>query len=136
MAPEALDRRTMLQLMAGLALPAVRTSAFQSARRDRIVIAGGGFLGANIALRLAQRGASVTLLERATPGQGTTANSFAWINAQKQPRPYFILSQFGIEAWRVLDQETGGELPIVWGGRVEWLTDAEKATSLAEGCAR
>ena len=127
-----LDRRSVLQLMAGLALPVVRTSAFQPGSRRRIVIAGGGILGANIALRLAQRGASVTLLERAQPGHGTTANSFAWINAQKQPHPYFLLSQFGIEAWRVLDQETGGELPIVWGGRLEWLTDAERATRVAE----
>lgn len=127
-----LQRRALLQLMAGLALPVSRAWAFQPARRRRIVIAGGGILGANIAHRLAKHGAAVTLLERAKPGHGTTANSFAWINAQKQPRPYFILSQFGIEAWRVLDQEMGGALPIVWGGRLEWLTDTERAARVAE----
>ncbi|MEZ5286411.1 MAG: FAD-binding oxidoreductase [Vicinamibacterales bacterium] len=127
-----MDRRTLLHLMAGLALPVVRASAFQPAAAKRVVVAGGGILGANIAHRLAERGAAVTLLERDRPGHGTTANSFAWINAQKQPHPYFVLSQFGIEACRVLDQETGGTLPIVWGGRLEWLTDPDRAARVAE----
>lgn len=118
--------------MAGLALPVARTSAFQPGTRRRIVVAGGGILGANIAYRLASRGAAVTLLERRRPGHGTTANSFAWINAQKQPHPYFTLNHLGIEAWRVLDQETAGELPIVWGGRLEWITDAARAARAAE----
>ena len=130
--PLTLGRRTLLHLMAGLALPVARTSAFQPGTRRRFVVAGGGILGANIAYRLALRGASGTLLERAQPGHGTTANSFAWINAQKQPHPYFTLNHAGIEAWRVLHQETGGTLPIVWGGRLEWIADAERAARVAE----
>jgi glycine/D-amino acid oxidase-like deaminating enzyme len=127
-----MDRRTLLQLFAGVAVAGVRSSAFQSARRDRVVIAGGGILGANIAYRLATRGASVTLLERSTPGTGATANSFAWLNAKKQPRAYFTLNQLGIAGWRALDQELGGALPLVWGGSVEWTTDAERASRVAE----
>lgn len=136
MSPHTIHRRTVLQLLAGVAVAGagagVRLSASQSARHDRIVIAGGGILGANIAYRLATRGASVTLLERTRPGAGTTANSFAWINAKKQPHPYFLLSQIGIDAWRVIDQELGGELPIVWGGSLEWLADADRAVRVAE----
>ncbi|MFN8058570.1 MAG: FAD-binding oxidoreductase [Vicinamibacterales bacterium] len=126
-----MDRRTWLQLLAGALATGPRTFAARLQRRDRIVIAGGGILGANIAYRLATRGASVTVLERSRPGTGTTANSFAWLNAKKRPHPYFVLSQLGLEAWRVLDQELGGELPLVWGGSLEWLTDPDKASRLA-----
>jgi len=125
-------RRTLLQLIGGLAVAGVRASAFQSARRSRIVIAGGGMLGANIAYQLAKRGASVTLLERAKPATGATANSFAWINAKKQPIPYFYLSQLGIEAWRELHAELGTELPVRWGGSLEWTISAERAARQAE----
>ena len=119
-------------MMAGLALSGTRVAGFQGERRDRVVIAGGGIIGASIAYRLARRGADVTLLERSAPGTGTTANSFAWINAKKQPLAYHTLSQFGIAAWRVLDQETRGELPIVWGGSLEWLTDPALAGRITE----
>src|SRR6266480_3086794 len=100
-----MNRRTLLQLFAGVAVTGVPAFAFQPAQRKRIVIAGGGILGANIAYRLAKRGASVTLLERAKPATGATANSFAWINANKQPQAYFNLSRLGIEAWRELHAE-------------------------------
>jgi glycine/D-amino acid oxidase-like deaminating enzyme len=125
-------RRTLLQLIGGLAVAGVRASAFQSGRRSRIVIAGGGMLGANIAYQLAKRGATVTLLERARPATGATANSFAWINAKKQPIPYFYLSQLGIEAWRELHAELGTELPVRWGGSLEWTNSAERAARQAE----
>jgi glycine/D-amino acid oxidase-like deaminating enzyme len=128
----AMGRRTWLQLMTGLALSAVPAAAFQATRRTRVVVAGGGIIGASIAYRLARRGAEVTLLERSAPGTGTTANSFAWINAKKQPRAYHTLSQFGIDAWRVLDQELKGELPLVWGGSLEWIADASLAARLTE----
>ena len=96
---------------------------------NRVVIAGGGILGANIAYQLAKRGAPVTLLERATPGAGATANSFAWINARKQPLPYFTLNLLGIQAWRELHAELGSQLPVTWGGTVEWTSSAERAAA-------
>ncbi len=73
------DRRTLLQVIAGAAFAGVPRIAH--AARERIVIAGGGIIGANLAYRLAKRGAQVTLVERTRPGSGATANSFAWINA-------------------------------------------------------
>jgi len=120
-------RRTLLQLVGGVVVAGVRAPAFQSGSRRRIVIAGGGILGANIAYRLAMRGADVTLLERSKPATGATANSFAWINAKKQPLPYFALSQLGIEAWRELHAEVGSELPVRWGGSVEWTNSPDRA---------
>src|SRR5947207_1703597 len=127
-----MNRRTLLQLFAGVAVTGVPSFAFQSAQRKRIVIAGGGILGANIAYRLAKRGASVTLLERSKPATGATANSFAWVNAKKQPFDYFTLNRLGIDAWRQIDRELPGELPIVWGGSVEWTPDAQRAARMTE----
>jgi glycine/D-amino acid oxidase-like deaminating enzyme len=131
-----MNRRTVLQLLGGAAVSGMRTAALQLPRRDRVVIAGGGILGANIAYQLAKRGAPVTLLERAAPGSGATANSFAWINARKQPRPYFTLNLLGIQAWRELHTELGSELPVTWGGTVEWTASAERAAGQAEAVRR
>jgi glycine/D-amino acid oxidase-like deaminating enzyme len=127
-----MHRRTLLQLFGGVAVAGARPFAFQTQASRRIVIAGGGILGANIAHQLAKRGASVTLLDRAKPATGATANSFAWINAKKQPHPYFTLSQMGIEAWRELHAEIGSELPVRWGGSLEWTNTAERAATQAE----
>jgi len=126
-----MNRRTWLELVGGIAVSGVRPFAFQPSRRTQVVIAGGGILGANIAYQLAKRGAPVTLLERAVPGGGATANSFAWINARKQPLPYFTLNLLGIQAWRELHAELGAELPVTWGGTLEWTSTAERAAAQA-----
>src|SRR3954468_12787784 len=110
-----MHRRTLLQLVGGIAFAGIRRFDLLAQAPRRIVIAGGGILGANIAYQLARRGAAVTLLEKAKPATGATANSFAWINAQKQPLPYFMLSLMGIEAWRELHADIA-ELPVRWGG--------------------
>ena len=131
MAPERLPRRTLLQLLAGAALAGVPRRL--AAAPSRVVIAGGGIIGANLAYRLARRGANVTLLEKTRPASGATANSFAWINStySKQPWPYFNLNRLGIEAWQQLDREVPG-LPIRWGGSVEWYGDETHAAALRE----
>ena len=122
----------MLQLLLGAAAATVPRRA--AAASDRVVIAGGGIIGANLAYRLAQRGAAVTLLERTRPATGATANSFAWINAtySKQPWAYFQLNRLGIQAWQQLDRELPGELPLRWGGSVEWYGDERRAAEFRE----
>jgi glycine/D-amino acid oxidase-like deaminating enzyme len=127
-----LDRRTFIQLFSSVAIAGVRT--VRAAANSRVVIAGGGIIGANLAYRFARRGAAVTLLERKQPGSGATANSFAWINStfSKQPFAYFQLNRLGIEAWQQLDRELPAELPIRWGGSVEWYGDAKRAAEFRE----
>jgi glycine/D-amino acid oxidase-like deaminating enzyme len=131
-----MNRRTLLRLFGGVAIAG--TSGFRpnAQSRQRIVIAGGGMLGANIASQLARRGAAVTVLEKVKPAAGATANSFAWINAKKQPHPYFTLSLMGIQAWRELHADIGPDLPVRWGGSLEWTTSADRATRQAETARR
>lgn len=125
-----MQRRTVLKLFGGVAvagLPGMQAPA--TGGRDRVVVAGGGIMGASIAYALARRGASVTVLERTTPGSGATANSFAWINStySKQPWTYFQLNRLGIEAWRQLDRDLAGELQLRWGGSLEWYGESARA---------
>lgn len=76
----------------------------------RIAIIGAGLLGASLADRLAARGAEVTVLEGNRPGAGTSAASFAWVNAQdKAPAGYFELNVAGVGAHRALAQSLGGD---------------------------
>ena len=122
-------RRTLLQLFAGAAVAGIPRVSDAAPSNMRIVIAGGGIIGANLAYRLAKRGAAVTLVEKTRPAAGATANSFAWINAtySKQPWAYFQLNRLGIEAWQQLDRELAGELPVRWGGSVEWYAEDRRA---------
>lgn len=60
---------------------------------SEIVVVGAGSVGANVAYRLAQRGARVLVLDAGAPGGGTSSSSFAWLNAfRKTPRVYYDLN--------------------------------------------
>ena len=91
-----------------------------------VIVVGAGIIGASIGYHLAKAGAKVTLLEKGKPAQGTTANSFAWINASrgKTPEHYFQLNLLGMQAWREIDKALDGRLQIRWGGSVEWHPDS------------
>lgn len=97
-----------------------------------IVIIGAGIMGASIGYHLAQAGAQVTILEKGEPGQGTTADSFAWINASrgKKPYHYYRLNLFGIAAWERLEKELDGACKVTWGGSLEWTADKDKAAEI------
>jgi len=127
-----MKRRTVLELFAGVAVAGLPT---EQAAPKRVVVAGAGMIGANVAYQLARRGAEVTVVERGQPGRGATANSFAWINAKKRPRPYYDLSRLGIQAWREMDRAFDRTLPLVWGGSVEWRADADAGARLRKDIA-
>jgi glycine/D-amino acid oxidase-like deaminating enzyme len=42
------------------------------------------------------------------------------------------LNRLGIEAWQQLDRELPGELPLRWGGSVEWYGDERRAAEFRE----
>ena len=58
-----------------------------------IAVVGAGCVGANVAYRLAQRGATVTVLDAGAAGSGTSGASFAWTNSfNTTPRDYHDLN--------------------------------------------
>lgn len=92
-----------------------------------IIVIGAGIVGANVAFRLAEGGAKVTVVEAGRVGDGTSARSFAWINAhRKTPRAYYDLNIGGMRAHLALRERfpQGG-----WwhgAGAVEWAEPGEE----------
>jgi glycine/D-amino acid oxidase-like deaminating enzyme len=74
-----------------------------------VLVIGAGCVGANVAYRLAERGATVTVLDAGSPGGGTSGASFAWTNSfGKTPRDYHDLNVAGMEEHAGLSKELGG----------------------------
>ncbi|HTK07954.1 MAG TPA: FAD-dependent oxidoreductase [Ktedonobacteraceae bacterium] len=87
----------------------------------RTIVIGAGIIGTCTALRLAQQGAQVTLIEADLPGDGTTGASFAWVNAgSKQPREYFALNVAGMIAHRRFMAEWPATPWLIPTGNLEW----------------
>lgn len=98
----------------------------------RIAVIGAGFVGVHVAVELARRGAAVTLIDRDDPGQGTTAGSFAWIDASHPGiAPYLELRLLGLEGWHRRRAELGHPSWLSLTGTTIWTRDPEVAVSLA-----
>jgi glycine/D-amino acid oxidase-like deaminating enzyme len=88
---------------------------------QRCVLIGAGVIGACLAVRLAEAGCQVTLLDQDQPGQAATRWSFAWLNSNdKAPRAYHELNQAGIQAWAALAAELDGAAWYRPAGNLEW----------------
>ncbi|MDG2480230.1 MAG: FAD-binding oxidoreductase [Alphaproteobacteria bacterium] len=74
-----------------------------------VIVVGGGIVGTAAAYFLVRRGASVALVERDRIGQGTTARSFAWINASSKvaDEPYHRLNALGAGLYKELGSTFG-----------------------------
>jgi glycine/D-amino acid oxidase-like deaminating enzyme len=102
----------------------------------QVVVIGAGVIGLSVATELARRGAHVTVVEREVPGAGTSATSYAWVNANnKEPRDYYELNLAGMEAHHRLARATAGQW-IVAGGHVEVATDPAHREELGRRVAR
>jgi len=102
----------------------------------QVVVIGAGVIGLSVATELARRGAGVTVVEQKAPGAGTSATSYAWVNANnKEPRDYYELNLAGLEAHHRLAQATDGRW-IGAGGHVEVATDSVHREELGRRVAR
>ena len=88
---------------------------------QRYAVIGAGIIGACLALRLAEAGAEVTLLDQDQPGQATSQWSFAWLNSNdKAPRAYHELNHAGLRAWATLAGQLDGAGWYRPAGNIEW----------------
>lgn len=88
----------------------------------RIAVIGAGVLGTTVAAYAAEAGAVVTVLEKATPGAGTSSTSFAWVNANgKEPQAYYAINAAGLQAHH--EQAAAGASWFVPGGHLEVALD-------------
>jgi glycine/D-amino acid oxidase-like deaminating enzyme len=72
----------------------------------RVIVVGGGIVGAATAYRLTEAGVPTILLDAGEPGRGTSASSFAWLNsAHKHPRAYHDLNVAGMAEHAALAAE-------------------------------
>ena len=82
-----------------------------------VIVIGAGIIGAAIALRLAQRGHRVSVIDSGAPG--ATAASFGWINASFHLTPeHYHLRAEGIAAWHRLTPLLGES--VTWQGCLWW----------------
>jgi glycine/D-amino acid oxidase-like deaminating enzyme len=101
------------------------------AMAQRVVVAGGGIVGAAITYYLTRAGAQVTLLEREQPGRKTSNNSFAWVNAfSRSTRPYYDFARRSVEIYRQLPDELGIDVELHWHGGIHWVDQPNAAEAL------
>ena len=101
---------------------------------QRCVVVGAGVIGGCLALRLAEAGIEVTLLDQDQPGQATTKWSFAWLNSNdKAPRDYHELNHAGLPAWAALARQLGGAAWYRPAGNLEWAATAAGTPSSSPG---
>lgn len=95
-----------------------------------VVVVGAGIVGLSIAASLAERGNEVTVLEQESPGSGTTATSYAWVNSNnKQPESYYRLNLAGVAAHQELACRENADW-LVSHGHLEFATDDAHAKEL------
>ena len=98
-----------------------------------VAVVGAGLIGAAIARRLADAGASVAVVEAARPGGGASLATFAWVNAVgKAPRAYFDLNVEGMAEHRRIRDELDGAAWYHAGGNLEWTTGGDELPAKIE----
>lgn len=106
-------------------------------RRYDVAVIGAGILGASAAYYLAAAGSRVVVLEAQAPAEGTSANSFAWVNAvRKEPEAYHRLNAAGVAAYARLAEELGADIGYHGGGSLEWAEADEQQEEIRERVAR
>jgi glycine/D-amino acid oxidase-like deaminating enzyme len=124
-----MQRRDFLKLLSTIALYSPLASTAKK-NQKKITIIGAGIVGTCIAHELSRLGKNVTIIDKSTPGSGTSGKSFNWVNATypKKPYSYNYLSQLGLAAFDDLYRFI--DFPSRWNGSLEWFVDANKHNKL------
>ena len=95
-----------------------------------VVVIGAGVVGCAVAHSLAARKMRVAVVEGNRVGQGTSSNTFAWINATSKTtdEAYHRLNALGAELYRELAREWGERrIGVHPTGMLEWSSPADSA---------
>ncbi len=95
-----------------------------------VAVIGAGVVGCTTARSLALRGMRVAVVEADAVGRGTSANTFAWINATSKTtdEDYHRLNAMGAEGYRDLAREWGERrIGLHPTGMLEWSSPADSA---------
>ena len=135
--PKGFNRRRFNQWLAASSIAGASGAVFgkQTGDNNHVAVIGAGIVGSSITYHLSKLGVRVSLIERETVASGASHGTFAWINATwaKQPRHYHAFSQQGVNSWHRLQKEL--DLPIVWGGSLEWFASDSRQARLASDIA-
>ncbi len=103
---------------------------------NRVAVIGAGIVGASIAYNLSKRGCEVIVIEKRAPASQASGNSFAWINASyfDAPDSYFVLRTHSLNEYHRLAQDV--DIPIRWGGSLEWYDDEAREKEVVDGVRR
>jgi glycine/D-amino acid oxidase-like deaminating enzyme len=95
----------------------------------RIIVVGSGIVGTSVAYRLAQAGASVTVVEERRIGGGTSSTSYAWVNACEKltSHDYFKLNLAGRAAHKRIAEELDGHDWYPRPGVLQWQSASAEA---------
>jgi glycine/D-amino acid oxidase-like deaminating enzyme len=90
--------------------------------RPRIVVVGGGVLGASAAAHLARESADVVLVTEAELGSGASGRSLSWLNSFGNYRSaeYHHLRTVGIDRYRTLAHQLGPSTFLRFDGGLTW----------------
>lgn len=101
--------------------------------KKHCVVLGAGMIGVNVALRLAQRGMRVTLVDGGAPAAGTTGTSGSLVGSnEKRPWDYFELGEQSMDAMHRLGEEFEGDRWLLPNGHLEWADSDATRASLEE----
>ena len=108
--PESLPLPPLLppSLWAATAKPALATPPLDASCRADVAIVGAGFSGLAAALRLAEAGASVVVLESGEPGWGASGRNGGQVIPGLKWDPDELVAMFGAEAGEQLVRLAGG----------------------------
>jgi len=106
-----------------------------------VVVLGCGIVGLAAAWQLARRGLRVAAIDRAAVGGGTSAATFAWINAtsKTESEAYHRLNAAGLRAYKALAREIGAAtIGLAGAGSLQWAPAENRrlAAKLRVACER
>jgi glycine/D-amino acid oxidase-like deaminating enzyme len=96
-----------------------------SASDTRVLVVGGGVMGASIANHLASRGADLTLFERASLGSGPTRHSTALLRLHYTQELLVQMAAHGLRVYRDFENEVGASAGFTQTGMLFGVAEDE-----------